>query len=80
MGKNKDKQPSQKDNLPLFLRDNREEKQFSYRCSNCADEEKISDWAIAEFYTGIEEIDEDIPEGFYCPEYDGIMYPTEGRE
>lgn len=76
----KNKEPFQEDNSPFFLRDNKKEKQFSYRCSNCGHQEKIPDWAIAEFYTGVEEIDKDIPEGFCCPECDGIMYPTEGRE
>ena len=80
MTKNKGKEPSQENSSPFFLSNNREEKQFNYRCSNCGHEEKIADWMIAEFYTGVEEIDKDIPEGFCCPGCDGIMYPTEGRE
>jgi len=39
-----------------------------------------TNWVITEFYTGVEEINKDIPVGFCYSDRDGIMYPTEGRE
>lgn len=78
--KNKEKNLSQENNLPFFSEESQEEEGLNYRCSNCGPEHKIPRWLISEFYTGEEEIDKDIPEGFSCPECDEIMYPTDGRE
>jgi len=80
MRKDKKRKSFQKHNLPFFFWSNRKEKHLSITVLNVGTKKKIANWVIAEFYTGVEDIDKDIPESVYCPECDGIIYLPEGRE